>query len=33
MIFTNKLDEKLKNKFENAFKFSNSDINELILLL
>ena len=25
--------EKLKNKFKNTFKFSNNDINKLILLL
>ena len=31
--YSNKLDEKLKKKFNNAFKFSNNYINEFILLL
>ena len=31
--YSNKLDEKLKKKFKNTFKFSNNDINEFILLL
>ena len=30
---SNKLDEKLKKKFKNTFKFSNNDINKIILLL
>ena len=30
---TNKLDEKLKKRFKNIFKFSDSDINKFILLL
>ena len=30
---SNKLDEKLKNRFINTFKFSNNDTNKLILLL
>ena len=31
--YSNKLDEKLKNKFMNTFNFSNNDINNFILLL
>ena len=31
--YSNKLDEKLKKRFENTFKFSNNDINKFILLL
>ena len=31
--YSNKLDEKLKKKFKNTFKFSNNDINKFILLL
>ena len=31
--YSNKLDEELKKKFNNAFKFSNNYINKLILLL
>ena len=31
--FSNKLDEKLKKRFKNTFKFSNNDINKFILLL
>ena len=30
---SNKLDEKLKKRFKNTFKFSNNDINKFILLL
>ena len=30
---SNKIDEKLKKQFSNAFKFSNNDINKFILLL
>ena len=30
---SNKLDEKLKKRFKNAFKFSNNDINKFIMLL
>ena len=26
-IYSNKIDEKLKNRFKNTFKFSNNDIN------
>ena len=29
----NKLDEKLKKRFKNTFKFFNNDINKFILLL
>ena len=29
--YSNKLDEKLKKKFKNAFTFSNNAINEFIL--
>ena len=32
-IYSNKIDEKLKNRFKNTFKFSNNDINKFILLL
>ena len=31
--YSNKLDEKLKNRFKNTFNFSNNDINKFILLL
>ena len=31
--YSNKIDEKLKNRFKNTFKFSNNDINKFILLL
>ena len=31
--YSNKLEEKLKKKFKNIFKFSNNDINKLTLLL
>ena len=31
--YSKKRNEKLKNKFKNTFKFSNNDINKLILLL
>ena len=31
--YSNKLDEKLKNKFKNTFKFFNNDINKFVLLL
>ena len=31
--YSNKLDKELKKKFKNIFKFSNNDINKLILLL
>ena len=31
--YSNKLDEELKKKFKNTFKFSNNDINRFILLL
>ena len=31
--YSNKLDEKLKKRFKNAFKFSNNDIEKFILLL
>ena len=31
--YSNKIDKKLKKKFKNIFKFSNNDINKLILLL
>ena len=31
--YSNKLDGKLKKKFKNIFKFSNSDVNKFILLL
>ena len=31
--YSNKLDEEIKKKFKDKFKFSNNDINEFILLL
>ena len=31
--YSNKIDEGLKNRFKNIFKFSNNDINRFILLL
>ena len=31
--YSNKLDEELKKKFKDPFKFSNNDINKIILLL
>ena len=31
--YSNKLDEELKIRFKNTFRFSNNDINKLILLL
>ena len=31
--YSNKLDEKLKKRFKNTFKFSNNDITKFILLL
>ena len=31
--YSNKLDEELKKKFKNTFKFSNNDIKKFILLL
>ena len=31
--YSNKLDEKLKKRFKNTFKFSNNDTNKFILLL
>ena len=31
--YSKKLDEKLKKRFKNTFKFSNNDINKFILLL
>ena len=31
--YSNKLDEKLKKRFKNSFKFSNNNINKFILLL
>ena len=31
--YLNKVDEKLKKRFGNTFKFSNNDINKFILLL
>ena len=30
--YTNKLDEELKKKFKNTFKFSNNDISKFVLL-
>ena len=30
--YSNKLDEELKKRFKNIFKFSNNDINKFILL-
>ena len=31
--YSDKIDEELKNRFKNTFKFSNNDINKFILLL
>ena len=31
--YSNKMDEELKKRFKNTFKFSNNDINKFILLL
>ena len=31
--YSNKIDEKLKKRFKNTFKFSNNDTNKFILLL
>ena len=31
--YSNKIDEELKKKFKNTFKFSNNDINKFILSL
>ena len=31
--YSNKLDEELKIRFKNTFRFSNNDINKFILLL
>ena len=31
--YLNKVDEKLKKRFRNTFKFSNNDVNKFILLL
>ena len=31
--YLNKIDEELKKRFKNTFKFSNNDINKFILLL
>ena len=31
--YSNKLDEELKKRFKNTFKFTDSDINKVILLL
>ena len=31
--YSNKIDEELKDLFKNTFKFSNNDINKVILLL
>ena len=31
--YSNKIDEELKKRFKNTFKFSNNDINKFILLL
>ena len=31
--YSNKLDEEIKKKFKDKFKFSNNDITEFILLL
>ena len=31
--YSNKIDEKLKKRFKNKFKFSNNDTNKFILLL
>ena len=32
-IYSNKIDEELKNRFTNTFKFSHNDINKFIMLL
>ena len=32
-VYWNKIDEELKKRFKNTFKFSNNDINEFILLI
>ena len=32
-FYSKKLNEKLKRKFKNTYKFSNNDINKFILLL
>ena len=31
--YSNKIDEKLKKRFKNTFKFSNNDANKFVLLL
>ena len=31
--YSNKIDEELRRRFKNTFKFSNKDINKFILLL
>ena len=31
--YSNKIDEELKKRFKNTFKFSDNDINKFILLL
>ena len=31
--YSNKIDEKLKKRFKNTFKFSNNDTNKFVLLL
>ena len=31
--YSNKIDEKLKKRFKNTFKFSNNDTNKFMLLL
>ena len=31
--YSRKIDEELKKRFKNTFKFSNNDVNEFILLL
>ena len=31
--YSNKVDEEIKKRFKNTFKFSNNDINKFILLL
>ena len=31
--YSNKIDEELRNRFKNTFKFPNNDINKFILLL
>ena len=33
MYYQNKIDEKIKKRFKNTFKFSNNDIKKVILLL